>query len=140
MTPTHTRKQGRLYRYYISSNTIRSGPCACPIRRVPADQIEAVVISQIRSMVQTPEIIVATWRAAKQTIKGLTERQVRDQLYRFDELWSELFPAEQARIVQLLVNRIDLSEKGADISLRVDGLTSLVHDLRPAASQDQDAA
>jgi hypothetical protein len=140
MTPTHTRKQGRLYRYYITPDAIRNGPFACPIRRVPADQIEAAVIAQIRSMVQTPEIIVATWRAAKQAIKGLTERQVRDQLHGFDELWSELFPAEQARIVQLLVNRVDISEKGADISLQVEGLASLVHDLSATAGQHKDAA
>jgi site-specific DNA recombinase len=140
MTPTHTRKQGRLYRYYISSDAIRNGHCACPIRRVPADQIEAAVISQIRSMVQTPEIIIATWRAAKQTIKDLAERQVRDQLHRFDELWSELFPAEQARIVQLLVERVELSENGADITLRTEGLTSLIHDLRGVSAQKKDAA
>ena len=140
MTPTHTRKQGRLYRYYITPDAIRNGPCACPIRRVPANQIEAVVIAQIQAMVQTPEIIVATWRAAKQTIKGLTERQVRDQLHRFDELWSELFPVEQARIVQLLVDRVDLSEKGADITLRTEGLAKLMHDLRAVSEQKKDAA
>ena len=50
---------------------------------------------------QTPEIIVATWRAAKAHIIGLTEQQVREHLHCFDEIWSELFPAEQTRIVQL---------------------------------------
>jgi site-specific DNA recombinase len=102
---------------------------------VPAAQIEEVVISQIRSMVQAPEIIVATWRAAKHTIKGLTERQVRDELHRFNELWSELFPAEQARLVQLLVDRVDMSEKGADITLRLEGLTSLIQDLHAATGE-----
>ncbi len=139
MTPTHTRKSGKLYRYYITTDLLHHGSSACPIRRVPAAQIEAAVISQIRTIVQTPEIIVATWRAAKQTIQGLTERQVRDDLHRFDALWSELFPAEQARIVQLLVDRVDVSEKGADITLRVEGLTSLVQDLH-AAGQRMDAA
>ena len=47
-------------------------------------------------------------------------------------MWSELFPAEQARIVQLLVERVDLSEKGADITLRIEGLASLMQDLRTA--------
>jgi site-specific DNA recombinase len=103
------------------------------IRELAAAQIEAVVTSQIRAMVQTPEIIVATWRAAKQTIKGLTEREVRAELQRFDELWSQLFPAEQARLVQLLVERVDISTEGADLTLRVEGLTTLLQDLRTAA-------
>ena len=139
MTPTHTRKSGKLYRYYIATDLLKNGSSSCPIRRVPAAQIEAVVTSQIRAMVQTPEIIVATWRAAKKTINGLTERQVRDELQRFDELWSELFPAEQTRLVQLLVERVDISNEGADLTLRVEGLTTLLQDLRTAAGNKEAA-
>ena len=107
---------------------------------MPAAQIEDAVMAQIRSMVQAPEIIVATWRAARKTLKGLTERDVRDELNRFDEIWSELFPAEQARIVQLLVDRVDISETGADITLRVEGFTSLMEDLRAANADGSYAA
>jgi hypothetical protein len=40
-----------------------------------------------------------------------------------------LFPAEQARIVQLLVERVDINTDGADIRLRTEGLTNLFADL-----------
>jgi hypothetical protein len=43
--------------------------------------------------------------------------------------WDELFPAEQARIVRALVERVEVGPAGADIRLRVAGLTSLVRDL-----------
>jgi site-specific DNA recombinase len=140
MTPAHTRKGGRLYRYYIATEVLRTGTSASPVRRVPAAQIEDAVLTQIRTMVRTPEIIVATWRAARKTIKNLSERQVRDELHRFDELWSELFPAEQARLVQLLVDRVDISEKGIDITLRIEGLTSVMQELHTAAAQESAAA
>jgi site-specific DNA recombinase len=140
MTPTHTRKSGRLYRYYVATDLNRTGSTRSPIRRVPAAQIEDAVISQIQTMVQTPEIIVATWRTARKTLKGLTERQVSEELGRFDSLWDELFPAEQARIVQSLVDRVDISERGADISLRVEGLNSLMQDMHAAADQKWPAA
>jgi hypothetical protein len=55
---------------------------------------------------------------------------VRAALERLDPLWDELFPAEQARIVQLLVERVDIGPDGADIRLRTEGLTNLVADLR----------
>src|SRR5690242_8783707 len=129
MTPSHTRKRGRLYRYYASTDCLKRAGSASPLRRIPAADIEAVVVAQIKAMLQSPEIVVATWRAARQSIKGLTERAVRDQLFRFEELWNELFPAEQARIVQLLVQRVDISETGADIRLRVSGLSSVFNDL-----------
>jgi DNA invertase Pin-like site-specific DNA recombinase len=131
MTPSHTRRHGKLYRYYTSTNVIKVGAQTCPIRRIPAAEIEAAVIAQIRRLIQTPEIVVAAWRAAKHKVSGLTERQVREEFYRFDELWSELFPAEQARIVQLLVRRVDISERGADITLRRAGLANLLQEFRP---------
>jgi hypothetical protein len=42
-------------------------------------------------------------------------------------------PAEQARIVRLLVERVEVGPAGADIRLRVDGLASLVRDLGSGA-------
>lgn len=140
MTPTHTRKGGRLYRYYMANGLLRQGSTACPIRRVPAAQIEEAVIGQIKAMVRTPEIIVATWRAAKSTIKGLTERHVREELHGFEAIWSELFPAEQARLIQLLVERVDISSAGVDVTLRLEGLTSLMQDLRAAAEPRSEVA
>jgi site-specific DNA recombinase len=141
MTPAHTRKHGRLYRYYVATNAIRSGaPDDNPIRRIPATEIEAAVIHQIKLLVRSPEIVVATWRVARQTIKGLTERQVREHLHGFTEIWSELFPAEQARIVQLLVAHVEVSPTGADITLRTDGLSALVQDLRGDKAQQEQAA
>ncbi len=140
MTPAHTRKGGKLYRYYITMDVLRYGSSRCPIRRIPAAQIEAAVISQIQTMVRAPEIVVATWRAAKSAIKDLTERQVRDELHRFDAIWSELFPTEQTRLVQLLVERVDISASGADITLRLEGLTSLLQDLRTAATPHREVA
>ena len=70
MTPAHTRRRGRLYRYYVSTDTIRTGNRANPIRRIPAAEIEAVVIAQIKIMLCSPEIIVATWRTARKSMQG----------------------------------------------------------------------
>ena len=45
-------------------------------------------------------------------------------------MWGQLFPAEQARIVQLLVERVIVRLDGLEIRLRVEGISSLVDDLR----------
>jgi hypothetical protein len=45
--------------------------------------------------------------------QAITESQVREHLHSFTEIWSELFPAEQTRIVQLLVARVDLRTSDA---------------------------
>jgi DNA invertase Pin-like site-specific DNA recombinase len=129
MTPTHTRKGGKLYRYYVSTDVLKRDAEACTVPRVPAAEIESAVIEQVRGLLRSPEIIVRTWRAARKSLDGLTETDVRAALQRFDPLWDELFPAEQARVVQLLVERVDIAPDGADIRMRTEGLTKLVADL-----------
>ena len=60
----------------------------------------------------------------------LSESEVRSALTEFEELWNELFPGEQARIVELLVQRVDLHADRLDITLKIEGLTSLCNELR----------
>jgi DNA invertase Pin-like site-specific DNA recombinase len=139
MTPAHTRKGGRLYRYYVSTDVLKGDADSCPVRRVPAAEIESAVVDQLRGLLRTPEIIVGTWRAVK-SMGDISEAEVREALQRLDPLWDELFPAEQGRIVQLLVERVDVSPDGADIRLRNEGLTNLVADLRAVRPESRRAA
>jgi len=129
MTPTHTRKGGKLYRYYVSQSVLKRGAAPGLINRVPAGEIETAVVDQLRELLRSPEIIVGTWRAARPEIEGLAEADVQDALEGPDPIWEELFPAEQARIVQLLVERIDLGTEGLEVRLRVQGLAHVVRDL-----------
>jgi site-specific DNA recombinase len=129
MSPTHTRKGNRLYRYYVSQDVLKRGPDACPIGRVPAADIEAAVIDQLRGIFRQPEIIVGTWRTGRAGQDDLTEDDSREALTQLDPLWDELFPAEQARIVQLLVERVDVRIKGIEVKLRPMGLEALVREV-----------
>jgi DNA invertase Pin-like site-specific DNA recombinase len=140
MSPTHTRKNGRLYRYYLSQTVLKQGSDDSPIARVPAAEIEKIVIDQVRLLLLSPEIIVQTWRTARKSIKGLAESDVRAALQAFDPLWNQLFPAEQARIIGLLVERVEVRTDRVDINLRIAGVTSLLGELTNNSIARQDAA
>ncbi|MEM8595023.1 MAG: recombinase family protein [Pseudomonadota bacterium] len=133
-SPSHTRKNGRLYRYYVSQAVIRRGAGACPVGRVPAGEVEAAVIDQLRVIFRQPEVIVGTWKVASDHMPDAAEAEVREALYALDPLWDELFPAEQARIAQLLVERVDISETGLDIHLRPRGLDELAREFQSRAA------
>ena len=114
MSPTHTRKGGRLYRYYVSQRRAEAR-AATPARsrRVPAAEIEAAVIDQLRGAAAAAgdhRRHLARRRGPSMT--DLTEDEVREALAQLDPLWDELFPAEQARIVQLLVERVEIGPDG----------------------------
>ena len=97
--------------------------------RVPAGEIEAAVIDQLRAVFRQPEIVVGTWKEARAHDGDITEADARAALQQLDPLWDELFPAEQARIVSLLIERVDIGTDGLNVRLRVDGLSGIVREM-----------
>jgi hypothetical protein len=134
MSPAHTRRNGKLYRYYVSTDVLKRDAASCPIRRVPAAEIENAVIDQLRGLLRAPEIVVRTWRAAREAGGDISEAEVRQALERLDPLWDQLFPAEQARIVQLLVERVEVHPDRLNVRLRTAGLTKLTDELHERAT------
>jgi hypothetical protein len=53
---------------------------------------------------------------------------------------NDLFPAEQSRIVQLLVERVDVRTDRVDIKLRIAGVSSLISELTGSSSTQRNAA
>ena len=132
MSPTHTKRRGRTYRYYVARAAIEAGYDSAPVTTVPAGDVEAAVLAQLQSLLTTPEIIARVWAAAKvENEVPLSEAEVIGLLADFGNLWPELFPAEQARLLQLLVERVDVLEDGLELRLKASGLASLIADLRP---------
>ena len=119
----------RLYRYYVSQTVLKHGAGSCPVGRVPAGEIEAAVIDQLHAVFRQPEIVAGKWKAARAHVGEITEVDARTALQQLDPLWDELFPAEQARIVALLVERVDIGIDGLTFRLRVDGLGGLAREM-----------
>ncbi len=128
-SPTHTRKGGRLYRYYVSQTVLKHGAGTCPVGRVPAGEIEAAVVGQLRAVFRQPEIVAGTWKASRALDSSIEQLASREALLRLDPLWDELFPAEQARIVALLVERVEIGREGLNVRLRRDGLAGLANEM-----------
>src|SRR5208283_606532 len=87
MSPTHTRKRGRLYRYYVSQSVLKGTDdidSFAMVRRVSAAEIETAVVAQVRAILCQPEIIIGTWIAAKAEIPDLTENETREALGRLE--------------------------------------------------------
>jgi DNA invertase Pin-like site-specific DNA recombinase len=142
MSPSHSRGRGeQMYRYYVSQAVLKGGATERPaIARLPAGEIETAVVAQVRALLRQPEVVVGTWRAARATASDMTEQEVLLALERIEPLWDELFLAERARIVRLLVDRVDVRAEGAAVRLRLDGLGSLVRDLAAQAPEAGRAA
>jgi site-specific DNA recombinase len=54
---------------------------------------------------------------------------VIEALGALEPIWGELYPAEQARILRLLIERIDVAPDGISLTLHTAGIRSLVAEL-----------
>jgi site-specific DNA recombinase len=59
----------------------------------------------------------------------LDEGEVIEALGALEPVWDELYPAEQARILRLLIERIDVAPDGISVTLHAAGIRSLVAEL-----------
>ena len=138
MIHSYTRKKnGRLYRYYVPYLHKRRNagatlePGVTDIGPLPAADIEAAVLEQIQQALRAPQLLLATWRSCQKHPKGaqLEEAQVVVAMQRIGKVWDQLFPKEQQRITQLLIERVQLHDRGLDILWREDGWLGLGEDL-----------
>jgi len=140
MTPTYTRKGDKLYHYYTSMDLMRNRIIAenAGPSRMSAAVVEGAVIAELRRLIGAPEIVARVMaNYAQDGVRG-DEAAIVDALRRFNGMWEALFPAEQAQIVRLLVNRVTVGPAGIAVDLRNNGLAHLVRDL--SANTRQEAA
>ena len=131
MTPTVTKKGSRHYRYYTSMDAIRNRACEGrdSFVRLNAGMVEGAVVQHIRSLLRTPEIAARAMEAARRNAPDIDEQDVVTALAGFDGLWESLFPAEQARIARLLIERVTVSADGLTVDLRTEGLGSVIREM-----------
>ena len=131
MTPTSTKKGARLYRYYVSMDVIRNretGEETGPMR-LPAGMVEDAVVTEVRRILQTPEVVTQVLAALKRDSGGASEADAIAALHEFNALWSQLFPAEQARIIQLLVRCVTVTTAGLEVDIRREGIAGVIREM-----------
>ena len=125
MTPHQTRKNGRLYRYYVSTRDQKEGPDASDVKMLPAGEVEEAVLAQIRGILRAPEMVMAVWREAQKLGAGLDEALVAVAMHKIESVWEQLFPVEQQRLLRLMVERVIVTPQELQINLRPTGIEKL---------------
>ncbi|NMG16980.1 recombinase family protein [Aromatoleum bremense] len=124
-----TKANGRRYRYYVPRRTLRYGAGKHPIGMLPAAPIEDMVLAQVHAALLAPEVTQAVCDAARHDHPQLTEPDIVLPLRNLAGVWRQLFAAEQQRIVQLLIERVVVTEDTLEIVWREPGWRELVGEL-----------
>ena len=131
MTPTSTKKGAKLYRYYVSMDVIRNretGEETAPTR-LAAGMGEDAVVTEVRRILQTPQMVAQVMTALKKERDAVSEADAIAALHEFRALWARLFPAEQSRIIQLLVRRVTVTAAGREVDIRREGIAGVIREM-----------
>lgn len=126
MTPGYTVKGTKVYRYYLNTATNKIGADGCEVKRVPAGEIEGAVLTHVRRVLQAPEIVAQTVREVQTLDASIDSQQAIVALQDIEVVWESLFPLEQARIIQALIERVTISPIGIKIDFKASGMHDLI--------------
>ena len=120
MTPTHANKRGKRYRYYISAPLLdRGSPGENPIR-IPAVEVEGLVLDRVRCLLATHTDLVR--RLAPLQLNARQIEGVLKTAASLSQTWASL-PANEIRaLVQDVVFRVALRPREIEISVSTSGL------------------
>lgn len=104
--------------------------------RLPAGMVEDALVTEVRRILQTPEVVTQVLAALKRD--QVSEAEAIAALHDFDMLWAQLFPLEQARIIQLLVRRVTVTAAGLEVDIRREGVAGVIREM--IAPRDMEAA
>ena len=131
LVPSYTKKKGKTYRYYSPIKHRRFGAWASQHGPLPAAPIEELVTQQIVAALSAPHIVQSVWDRMQQIRADLTEPQVVLPMRNLAAMWQQLFPAEQCRLAQLLIERVVIADGGLEIIWRDQGWQELAGELMP---------
>ena len=112
MFHSFTQKENRRYRYYVCSSAQKQGYKICPSRSVPAAEMEKFVAERIREIGNDPALLKSILKKSRAESKNtkapkISGKDLKNAFSLFDPVWDMLFPKEQARIMQMFLERID---------------------------------
>jgi DNA invertase Pin-like site-specific DNA recombinase len=131
LVPNYTVKNGKTYRYYTPVKHRRFGAWASQHGPLPAAPIEDLVVEQMVAALSAPHIVQAVWDRVQELSPQMTEPEVALPMRRLATMWRQLFPVEQCRLAQLLIERVVIADGGLEIVWRDQGWQALAGELVP---------
>ena len=126
MYPTYARKNKRKYRYYVSKAEMRFGAAGKTHERIPAAEVEAATVNQLKTVLSSPEAITAVCKSIELQGVRINEDEIVMGLHQLGEAWEQLYPAERIRIVKLMIERVDLVTGGLKVKWHALGWKELI--------------
>ena len=120
MSPTHANKRGRRYRYYISASLLGRGTPGPNTMRVPAGEVEGLVLDRIRQLIGSPQQLAQAFDPL-----GLATTELDQRLKSASGVarrWLGMAGETQRELIRQIVQRVTLSVVQIELTITLSGL------------------
>ena len=125
MTPSHAKKNGKRYRYYVSRLLTTTSRANTPGgRRIPAAEIERLVTRRIQGFFADR---AEAFKAINRYVQDVAEQErLVGRATILAEGWPDLVPTELRAILLALVTRIEVHEERVEIEVNAARVTDVL--------------
>ena len=99
MKAVYTKKnKNKTYRYLICEVDSKRIKSSCPLKRVPLNELEKIVVEDIQVMLSKPKIVFGILSEAKKLDPNgcnLTEEQIRKSFSTLSAVWDVMYSVEK---------------------------------------------
>ena len=127
LTPSMTKKKNKKYRYYVSTKAIKKSYAECELKTISAPLLEEIILDQAKRALTNIEWVQKI-QAQNCTLR---RNDIKTALHDFESIWGELFPAEQARIIQLIIQKIQVYPNKLIIEFNPPEMISVLNEFMP---------
>lgn len=122
MMPTYARKNGKRYFYYLCSRDSKRATSTCPVRQIPAGEVERITREQVVKMLQTPTVLIKLAQVLNLPAEKIAEL--------FKEIfWQEISPGEMNRLLHLLLEKVEVHESKLTVEFKSSGIKTLMEEI-----------
>ena len=123
---TATQKaHGKHYQYYACQKDLKRNRSECPLKRVPAAELEKLLMDEIATMLAKPTMTAQIQNAAKElSINGkhLKAKQISEAFDNLKAVWDVMFPGERYKFIHAVVREVTVARESVRIEYSVPGL------------------
>ena len=129
MMPTYARKNGKRYFYYLCSRDSKRATPTCPVRQIPAGDVERITREQVMKMLQTPTILIKLAQVLNLPVEKIAE------LFK-ETFWQEISPGEMNRLLHLLLEKVEVHEGKLTVEFKSSGIKTLMEEIANGEETD----
>ena len=130
MMENFTKKaRGKQYRYFICEHDAKRLRSTCPLKRVPAGELESLLLNEIGTMLAKPEILAGVLHSAAELDengKRLKLKQVQAAFADLVKVWNVMFLVERYKFLRTIIAGITVFPDKVTIEYNTQGLELVI--------------